>query len=175
MTLSARLLFPLPLDGVPPRLEPDGVPPETNSMESLCPVAFFSSSALRISCWLFKSSSLYPHAGNADGFQISRGRDVAYCPCSSIPTCCRSFVRRLGFFRDDDEANFSLKWIPCFFKSRKWANFLFATGSGDPGGEGGMSRLGTGGSVRSWMRARVVENGEDCLERGRSGGGLGAL
>lgn len=38
---------------------------------------------------------------------------------------------------------------------------MLAAGSGEPGGEGGMLRLGIGGSVMSRIKARVVEKGED--------------
>ena len=64
---------------------------------------------------------------------------------------------------DDDPASFSLKCVPCFFNDRKWANLAFAIGSGEPGGDGGISKFGTGGSVKSWISARDVEKGDDCL------------
>lgn len=38
----------------------------------------------------------------------------------------------------------------------------FAMGLGEPGGEGGMSRFGTGGSVKSCTSARDVGKDEDC-------------
>lgn len=38
-------------------------------------------------------------------------------------------------------------------------------GAGDPGGEGGMSKLGEGGSVRSWIKARVAVYGDWGVER----------
>lgn len=43
----------------------------------------------------------------------------------------------------------------------------FAVGSGEPGGDAGMSRFGTGGSVKSWISARGVEKGEDCSSEER--------
>lgn len=36
-----------------------------------------------------------------------------------------------------------------------------AAAFGDPGGEGGISRFGTGGSVKSCIKARVAEKGEE--------------
>ena len=33
-------------------------------------------------------------------------------------------------------------------------------GGGDPGGEGGMSKLGESGRVRSWIKARVAVYGD---------------
>jgi hypothetical protein len=46
-------------------------------------------------------------------------------------------------------------------RERKCSNLAFAAGFGEPGGEGGISMLGTGGRVRSWIRARDVEYGEE--------------
>lgn len=50
---------------------------------------------------------------------------------------------------DEELASFELKCTPLFLSERKCSNFAFAAASGDPGGDGGMSRFGTGGSVRS--------------------------
>ncbi len=72
-----------------------------------------------------------------------------------------SFCSKLGFLRAEDRASFSLKCTPFFFSSRKLANFAVVDDGGEPGGEGGMSRFGIGGSVRSRSRAREVEYG-DC-------------
>lgn len=53
-------------------------------------------------------------------------------------------------------------------------NLELVCGGGEPGGEGGMSRLGTEGRVRSWMRLRVVVYGDEGADvsggSGRSGG-----
>ncbi len=68
-----------------------------------------------------------------------------------------SFCSRLGFLRADDRASFSLKCTPFFFSSRKLANLAVVAVGGEPGGEGGMSRFGVGGRVRSRIRARVEE------------------
>ena len=78
-----------------------------------------------------------------------------------MPACSIILDSRLGFRRDEEEDSFSLKWTPFFLRDRKCANFLLAAGSGEPGGEGGMLRLGIGGSVMSRIKARVVEKGED--------------
>lgn len=72
-----------------------------------------------------------------------------------------SFCSKLGFRSDDELASFSLKWTFCFLSDRKWANLAFAAGLGEPGGEGGMSRFGTGGRVKSCINARDVEKGEE--------------
>lgn len=47
--------------------------------------------------------------------------------------------------------------MPCFFKVKKCAILAFAAGLGEPGGDGGMSRFGNGGSVRSWINARSAK------------------
>lgn len=123
--------------------------PVTKSTELRWPDVFFSSDCLRKFCWVLKSSSLKPHFGRLEGFHKSVGNDVSYCDCSSIPACSIIFFSKLGFLSDDELANFELKCTPCFLSARKCSNFAFAAGLGDPGGDGGMSRLGTGGRVRS--------------------------
>jgi hypothetical protein len=92
---------------------------------------------------------------------IPEDRDVAYCSSSSIPACCLNLMSRLGFLREDDPDSFSLKWTPCFFNDRKCENLVLIAESGDPGGDAGISRSGTGGNVRSWIKPLDVENGED--------------
>jgi hypothetical protein len=49
---------------------------------------------------------------------------------------------RAGFRRAVLFASLLLKWMPFFLRSRNWSNFLLREGLGEPGGEGGMSRLG---------------------------------
>lgn len=123
--------------------------PVTKSTELRWPDAFFSSDCLRKSCWVLKSSSLNPQLGRLDGFHKSAGSDVSYCDCSLIPACSIIFFSKLGFLSDDELANLELKCTPCFLRERKCSNFAFAAGLGDPGGDGGMSKLGIGGRVRS--------------------------
>lgn len=123
--------------------------PVTKSTELRWPEAVFSSDCLRKSCWVLKSSSLNPQLGRLDGFHKSAGSDVSYCDCSLIPACSIIFFSKLGFLSDDELANLELKCTPCFLRERKCSNFAFAAGLGDPGGDGGMSRLGIGGRVRS--------------------------
>ena len=84
-----------------------------------------------------------------------------------MPTCSVSLPSKLGFLSDVEAASFSLKWTPFFFRERKCANLAFAVGSGDPGGDGGMSRFGTGGNVKSWTSV-LVEPGEDIASVGSS-------
>lgn len=79
----------------------------------------------------------------------SSGNEVEYCACSSIPAWSIIFWSKLGFLRDEDPASFSLKCVPCFFNDKKCANLEFAMGLGEPGGDGGISKFGTGGSVKS--------------------------
>lgn len=121
----------------------------------------FSSVLRRISCCVFKSSSLNPQFGRSVISHKSEDSEVEYCVLSSIPAWTIIFLSKLGFLSEEELASFSLKCVPCFFNDRKCANFAFALGSGEPGGDGGMSRFGTGGSVKSCMRARDVEKGED--------------
>ena len=66
-----------------------------------------------------------------------------------MPAWSIIFINRLGFFKEDELASFALKCTPCFLSERKCSNLAFAAGLGDPGGDGGMSRFGTGGSVKS--------------------------
>lgn len=73
-----------------------------------------------------------------------------------------SFPSRLGFLSEVDAASFSLKWVPRLFKDRKCENFALAAEGGVPGGDGGISRFGTGGSVKSCIDARGGGNGETC-------------
>lgn len=75
-----------------------------------------------------------------------------------------SFCSKLGFFNADDFSNFSLKWTPCFFNSKKRANFLVDPGGGDPGGESGMLKLGTGGMVRLRRVMRFEVYGDAGLD-----------
>lgn len=103
---------------------------------------------------------MYPHDGSDETSQKSLDRDVAYCACSSIPACSINFPSKHGFFRDDDDASFSLKCAPRFFKERKCANFLLDAGLGEPVGDGGISRFKYGGKVKSRTKVRVVENGD---------------
>lgn len=74
-----------------------------------------------------------------------------------MPACSINFFNKLGFLRDTEPASLSLKWMSCFFSVRKCANFVFAEGFGEPGGDGGMSRFGTGGSVKLWTRLREID------------------
>jgi hypothetical protein len=134
--------------------------PDTKSTEVRWPDAFFSSRFLRSCCWVLNSSSLNPHSGRSDIFHNSAGNDVSCCDCSSTPACSISFSNKLGFLRDDELASFELKCTLCFLIVRKCSKFALTAGFGDPGGDGGMSRLGTGGRVRSWMRAREAEKGD---------------
>lgn len=143
---------------------------ETNSMEDLCSDTFLSSILCRASCWTWRSSSLNAQGGRVEVFQSSTGKDVLYCDCSSIPACCIILINKLGFFNDDELASFALKWTPCFLRERKCSNLALAAGSGDPGGDGGMSKSGIGGSVKSWIKARDVEKGEVRPPAERSSG-----
>lgn len=68
-----------------------------------------------------------------------------------------SFCIKLGFFNAEEFASLSLKCVPCFLSWRKWANFFSVAGGGDPGGEGGISKFGTDGIVRSRNNARLAE------------------
>lgn len=131
--------------------------PLTNSTELLCPMARFSSALWRISCCVLKSSSLYPQPGRLEASHMSLGNVVEYCAMSSIPACSLNLTSKLGFLSDVEPASFSLKCTPCFFSDRKCANLAFAPGSGEPGGDGGISRFGTGGRVKSCMDVRTAE------------------
>lgn len=86
-----------------------------------------------------------------------------------MPAWSIIFFSKLGFLRDVDPASFSLKCMPCFFRVKKCANLAFAAGLGEPGGDGGMSRFGIGGSVRSWINVRSAEKTCEC-SAGRSCG-----
>lgn len=77
-----------------------------------------------------------------------------------MPACIIILASRLGFFSDVELASLELKWTPCFLSERKCSNFAVRAGFGDPGGDGGISRFGTGGSVRSWTSAREAEKGD---------------
>lgn len=48
------------------------------------------------------------------------------------------------------------------------ANFLVAAYGGDPGGDGGMFRLGTGGMVSSRIAVRDDEYGDKVVDVGSS-------
>src|SRR5579871_3312795 len=54
--------------------------------------------------------------------------------------------------------------MPCFLSSRKRSNFLVLLSGGDPGGDCGISKLGTGGIVRLRSVARDSEYGEKASE-----------
>ena len=53
-----------------------------------------------------------------------------------------------------DDSSLALKCVPLFFSVMNCSNFLWVVGGGEPGGEGGMSKSGIDGRVRSWIRAR---------------------
>lgn len=74
-------------------------------------------------------------------------------------------MSKFGFLSEEEPASFSLKCVPCFFNDKKCANLAFALGLGEPGGDDGISRFGTGGSVKSCVNARDVEKGEDGPSR----------
>lgn len=146
--------------------------PETKSTEVRWPNAFFCSIFFRNSCWILKSSSLNPHWGRWAVLHTSTGSDVSYCDCSLIPACSIIFVSKLGFLSEEELASLELKCTPCFLSERKCSNFALAAGLGDPGGDGGISKHGTGGRVRSWASAREAEKGDErplvgCLSSGR--------
>ena len=76
---------------------------------------------------------------------------MAYWSAGSSPANVDSLPNRLGFFRDEDDASFSLKCTPCCLSSRNRLILSFIAAGGEPGGEPGISRLGTVGSVRFRM------------------------
>lgn len=84
----------------------------------------------------------------------------AYWSISLMPAKSVNCFNRLGFLKADDFSILSLKCTPCFFKSRNRANFFVGPGGGDLGGDGGISKLGTGGSVRFRITSRVEEYGD---------------
>ena len=66
-----------------------------------------------------------------------------------------------GFAAFEDSARRLLKWTPLLrFKSRNCSNFFVVSNGGEPGGDGGISKFGTRGSVRSRRRFRMVVYGE---------------
>lgn len=92
-------------------------------------------------------------------FHKSGGKELECCAWSSIPACSINFLIKLGFLREAEPASLSLKWTSCFFNDRKCANFAFDEGFGEPGGDGGISRFGIGGRVKSWINVR---DADDC-------------
>jgi hypothetical protein len=72
-------------------------------------------------------------------------------------------VKSIGFLSEEDADSFSLKCTPCFLSDRKWDTFVVAVGSGDPGGDGGISRFGIGGNVRSCIKASDVVYREESF------------
>ena len=135
----------------------------TKSTDVLPPISFSASFSFANLSRLFRNLLLNAHSGKALGFHRSGGNVVEYWVCSSISTKVMSLSIKLGFLRAVECSSLALKWMPFFFNSRNWSNFLLAPGGGEPGGEGGMSMLGAAGSVRSRKRARFAEYGEEGL------------
>lgn len=69
-----------------------------------------------------------------------------------------------GLRRAEDCSSLLLKWVPWRFRVRNCWNFAVVEGGGERGGDGGMSRLGMEGRVRSWMRARLEEYGDEGVD-----------
>ena len=165
ITLSAALPFiPFMLSpGGPPLLDCAESPEAINSILSCWLFALSSSFLFVRFCWLLPSSSLYAHSGRFKGFQSSCGKVLAYCFDSSTPADLINLGKRLGFFNAEDEASLALKWTPCFFNSKKWANFRSAP-VGEPGGEGGISKFGLVSIVRFRIAVRCAVYGEEGAE-----------
>ena len=156
MTLSAAAFVFLPFELVS-LLEPVEVA-ATNSLSA----PFLSPSFLLVtSCCVFASSSLYAQDGKSCGAHRSSGNVVAYCALSSVrPALSISFGNKLGFFKAELLASFALKCMPRFFRLRKCSTFVSTSADGEPGGDGGILRLGVGGSVSDRRFARLAKYGE---------------
>jgi hypothetical protein len=165
------------LGPAPDALAVAGIVDGTKSI-ALRPPAFSASFSFAVfSCAFFRFSRV-AHSGNEFGSHSSVDKVVEYWLLRPISAKSISLSIKLGFFRADDCSNLALKWTPFFFSSRNCSNFLLAPGGGEPGGEGGMSKLGTAGSVRSRSIARLAEYGDggvcvgsDSFTRDSSGGG----
>lgn len=165
MTRSAALFgppLPTAAPGVALRLDaPDAAADAgTKSMASRCCCALSFSFLFATSCCILFSWSAYAHSGYFIGTASSFGREEEYCCSSSMPAKSRSLWRRLGLRSADEFSSFSLKCMPFFFNSRKRANFSEEPGGGDPGGDGAISKFGTGGRVRLRTDCRDVVYGE---------------
>lgn len=133
----------------------------TNSTPGRTPPTVRSLCNLVACCWAFASSSLNAHGGNPCGFHNSIGRLVTYWSAGSRPANVDSLPKRLGFFRDEDDASFSLKCTPCCLSSRNRLILSFIAAGGEPGGEPGISKFGTVGSVRFRMIVLASETDWD--------------
>jgi len=164
------LSFALDANGPEPLVSPDFAA-DTNSRG---PFDFDCSFALRICFCDALSSSAYAHGGNAVGTAASSDNDDAYCSSSLMPAKSISLGRWPGSRRTDEASSRWLKCWPFDFNSKNCANFFVAFSGGEPGGEGGMSKLGTVGSVRFCISARLDVYGEPggaSLSASSSGGG----
>lgn len=148
---------------MPPAVEvlaPAGVVAGTKSTALLPPPAFPASLSFSIFSRLFLKRSLKAESGKPLGSHRSVGRVVSYWLRSSMSTNPISLSMSPGFRSDVEFSSLALKWTPFFLSSRNCSNFLLVPGGGDPGGEGGMSKLGTEGRVRSCIMARLTVYGD---------------
>ena len=113
------------------------------------PADLCASRALATVSRVFFNLSLYTQSGKALGSQSSVGSVVSYWLARSRSTNAISLSVREGLRSAVDCSSLLLKCVPFFLSVRNCWNFLLAPAGGEPGGEGGMSRLGTEGSVRS--------------------------
>jgi hypothetical protein len=159
-TWSGRSRGPFP-DGVPTPLDVSDLVADTKSTVSRGAFDFCCSLALNICfCEAFNSSK-YAHSGNTTGTAMASGSVDLYCSSSLMPAKSSCLCKWPGSFRTDESSKRWLKCTPSFLLSlRKFANFLVACCGGDPGGEGGMSKLGTVGKVKFCIMARLDVYGE---------------
>lgn len=160
ITLSETLETPLGTPGVTVRLGAPDIVAETKSIDSRCLCAWSSSFFFFTSCWVLFSCSAYAHAGKDAGTARPSGNALASESFSSMPANALNLGSRFGFLSAEDVSNFVLKCMPCFLSSKNRVNLFVAARGGDPGGEGGMSKFGTAGIVRSRVESRVTVYGE---------------
>lgn len=131
----------------------------TNSTVLLFPDALSASLSLVNLSRARRSLPRNASSGNPPGFHSSGLSVVSYCAGSpsGMPTKASSLLANAGFRIAAEFSSLALKCVPCFFSVKNWSNFLFVARGGEPGGEGGMSKSGTAGSVRSWRRLRLDE------------------
>lgn len=123
----------------------------TNSTVLLLPDARSASRSLASLSRALRSLPLNASPGKPPGFHSSGLSVVSYCAGSpsGIPTKASSLLASAGFRIAAEFSSLALKWVPFFFRVRNCSNFLLVAGGGEPGGEGGMSKSGTAGRVRS--------------------------
>jgi hypothetical protein len=147
-------------EGVTAALDVPDFVADTKSTASRGTLDFCCSLALNIIfCDAFNSSA-YAHSGNTTGCATSSESADAYWSSSLTPANSSNLRKCPGSRKTDEPSKRWLKCCPLLLRCKNCANFFVALSGGDPGGEGGMSKLGTVGKVRFWVITRLAVYGE---------------